>query len=438
MKTGNTMKKKTCSSATAWLVLLALAPVLNAQAQTPAPRSSQVPILPAQPALPEPVLRSAPELPPFSQPSDLPPILQFRVGQSLMRDSNVFRSPEATRRSDIYGMTTLGVKFDKRYSLQRLELDVYAQDYQYQDFSELDFTALNYDAAWRWSFTPKLRGNLTADRREFVDNTADALVGPGGISAVNRRTESALGADAEYELGAAWRLVAGAFERELENTRTTAEADSTVTGAEAGVRYVFRSGNALDYRFRRGDGEYQGQVGAGLPQDFTDSEHEVRFEWAPTGRTSLQGRLAERDREHKGAPDRDFSGLTGRINVNWVLSGKTQLDAGFIRELSSYQTATTNYYEGDRFYVSPVWRPTAKTALRLRLEQGTRDYKGAPAGQVASGRRDKTALASLGVEWEALRALTLAATVQRDRRTSNTDGADYRANTLGVSALFRF
>lgn len=431
------MKKNKSSSAKGLLVLLALVPVLSVKAQT-APRSSQVPILPAQPALPEPVLRSTPELPPFSQPSDLPPTLQFRVGQSFMRDSNVFRSPEATRRSDTYGMTTLGVKLDKRYSLQRIELDVYAQDYQYQDFSELDFTALNYDAAWRWSVTPKLRGNLTADRREFVDNTADALVGPGGISAVNRRTESALGLDAEYELGAAWRLVAGVFERELENTRTTAEADSTVTGAEAGARYVFRSGNALAYRFRNGDGEYKGQVGASLPQDFTDSEHEVRFEWAPTGRTSLQGRLAQLDREHKGAPDRDFSGLTGRINANWVLTGKTQIDAGFIRELSSYQTATTNYYEGERFYVSPVWRPTVKTAVRLRLEQGSRDYKGAPTGQVASGRRDKTSLASLGVEWEVLRALTVAATLQRDRRTSNTVGADYRANTVGVSALFRF
>ncbi len=441
------------------LVLFALAPTLHVQAQTgttgalpgaplgtpratvPAPRSSQVPVLPSSPAgaaqsLPESVLRSMPELPPFSAPSDLPPTLQFRVGQSLQRDSNVFRSPVAS--SDTYGVTTLGVKLDKRYSLQRIELDVYAQDYRYQDFSELDFTALNYDAAWRWSFTPKLRGNLTADRREFVDNSADVLVGPGGTSTVNRRTESALGLDAEYELGAAWRALAGVFQRDLENSRTTAEADSSVTGGELGARYVFRSGNALDYRFKSGDGKYSGAVGAGLPRDFSDTEHEFRFEWAPTGRTRVQGRLAQLDRQHDGAPDRDFSGLTGRVNANWVLTGKTQVDAGFIRELSSYQTANTNYYAGDRIYVSPVWKPTEKTALRLRLEQGSRDYKGAPAGQLASGRRDKTSLASLSLEWEALRALTVAVTAQRDRRTSNTAGAEYSANTIGVSALFKF
>lgn len=412
---------------TSLLVLFALAPVLPAVAQTGTGVTT-----------PDTVLRSTPELPPFSPPNELAPTLQFRVGQSLLRDSNVFRSPEATRRSDTYGVTTLGVKLDKRYSLQRVELDVYAQDYRYQDFSELDFTALNYDAAWRWSVTPKLRGNLTADRREFVDNTADALIGPGGISAVNRRTESALGLDAEYELGAAWRLVAGAFQRDLENTRTTAEADSTVTGGEAGARYVFRAGHSLAYRFRSGDGEYRGQIAAGLPKDFTDTEHEVRFEWAPTGRSTVQARLAHLDREHKGAPDRDFSGLTGRINANWLLTGKTQIDVGLIRELGSYQTASTNYYEGDRLYISPVWKPTEKTAVRLRLEQGNRNYKGAPAGQVASGRRDKTSLASLGLEWEALRSLTLAATVQRDRRTSNTSSAEYRANTVGVSALFRF
>lgn len=376
--------------------------------------------------------------PPFSVPSDLPPPLQFRVGQSLVRDSNVFRSPDATRRSDTYGVTTLGVKLDKRYSLQRIELDVYAQDYRYQDFSQLDFTAVNYDAAWRWSVTPKLRGNLTADRREFVDNSADVLVGAGGSSAVNRRTESAVGLDAEYDLGAAWRLVGGVFQRELNNTLTTAEANSTVNGAEVGARYVFRTGNSLAYRFKNGDGKYSGQADATLPRDFSDVEHEFRFEWTPTGRSTVQGRLGNLDRQHKNSPDRDFSGWTGRVNANWVLTGKTQLDAGFIRELSSYQTTNTNFYEGERLYISPVWKPTEKTALRLRLEQGTRNYKGAPVGQVALDRRDKTALASLSAEWEVLRSLTVAVTAQRDRRTSNVAGADYKANSVGVSALFRF
>lgn len=408
------------------------APSLLPQGSTLAPSSSQVPILPA------PVPLSTPDLPPFAIPSNLPPTLQFRLGQSLVRDSNVFRTPDAIRRSDTYGVTTLGVKLDKRYSLQRIELDVYAQDYRYQDFSQLDFTAFNYDAAWRWSVTPRLRGNLTADRREFVDNTADVLVSPDGLTAVNRRTESAVGLDAEYELGAAWRVVGGVFQRELKNTLTTAEANSTVNGAEVGARYVFRSGNSLAYRFKNGDGTYRGQTDATLPRDFSDVEHEFRFEWAPTGRSTVQARMGYLDREHKSAADRDFSGWTGRVNANWVLTGKTQFDAGFIRDLSSYQTANTNYYEGQRLYISPVWKPTEKTALRLRLEQGTRNYKGAPAGQAPLNRRDKTALASLSAEWEALRSLTVAVTAQHDRRTANVAGADYKANSVGVSALFRF
>lgn len=401
-----------------------------APAPAPLPQSSQIPVLPTL------VTPSVPELPPFSQRSDLPPTLQFRVGQSLLRDSNVFRASEANQQSDTYGVTTLGVKFDKRYSLQRLELDVYAQDFKYKEFSALNFTALNYNAAWRWSVTPKLRGNLTADQREFVDNSADGLLGFDG--SVNRRTESSLGLDAEYELGAAWRVLGGVFQRELKNTRTTAEADATVTGAEVGAGYVFRSGNSLSYRLKSGDGQYRGQAGVGLPRDFTDTEHEVRFDWAPTGRTTVQARLAYLDRAHQGTPERDYSGVAGRVNANWVITGKTQLDAGYIRDLNSFQTTSTNYYEGNRFYVSPVWKPTEKTALRLRLEQGKRQYKGAPAGQVASDRRDTTSLASVSAEWEVSRALSVAATLQRDTRRSNAPGAAYSANTIGVSALFRF
>ncbi len=108
--------------------------------------------------------------------------LQFRVGQSVEHDSNVFRLSDSANtqaqlgtaeRSDTVAVTTLGVKPDKSYSLQRFEFEATVDDYNYSRFSNLDFTAKNYAAAWRWSLTPRFRGNLSSDRREYVDNTAD-------------------------------------------------------------------------------------------------------------------------------------------------------------------------------------------------------------------------------------------------------------------------
>lgn len=378
------------------------------------------------------------------EPADEPQTLELRVGQRFEYDSNVFRLSDSadtaallgtSSRSDMYGVTTLGVKFDKRYSLQRLELDIYAQNYRYRDFSALDFTSLNYAAAWRWSLTPRLHGNLTADRREMLDNSVDFY----SATEVNRRVEQAAVLDAEYEMGAALRLLGGIFERRLDNSLAqTYEADATVKGGEVGLRHVWASGSSVAYKFKSGSGEYSGRLPTPeAPNDFSDREHELSVDLSPVPGTSLQARLAHLKRSHDGFEMRDFSGFRGQLNGSWPLTGKTRLDAGVVRELGSYQTTTASYYEGERLYISPVWKPTEKTAVRLRLDQGVRRYKGELAGFAPISRRDTSTLTSLSLEWEVLRPLRLAVTVQQDKRTSNA-GFDYKANVLGVSAVFSF
>jgi exopolysaccharide biosynthesis operon protein EpsL len=375
-----------------------------------------------------------PDLPPLSNQPQLPDTLQFRVGQSVEHDSNIFRlSDSSNPTSDTYGVTTLGVKFDKRYSLQRIELEVNAQDYRYQDNSALDFTALNYAAAWRWNLTPKLTGNVTADRREYLDNTT--LVESTGT--VNRNTEAANRIDAEYQVGAAWRVLAGFFDRSVKNSAPFLQgSNSQISGGEAGAKYVFPSGNSLAYRYRQGNGEYRGlPVGALLSRNFTDTEHELSFEWLPARQTSVQGRVAHLERQRDGASANEFSGVVGRINLNWMITGKTRMEAGVISELASYQPSTASYYDGERLYISPVWKPTEKTAVRLRLDQGVRRYKGVVGFE---GRRDEVGQAGVSVEWEPQRFVKLIASLAQDKRTSNFAGLDYKANVIGVAALFNF
>ena len=379
-----------------------------------------------------------PDLPPMSNQPPLPDKLQFRLGQSVEHDSNVFRLPDsASRQSDTYGVTNLGLTVDKRYGLQRVELDVGAQDYRYKKNTGLDFTAINYAAAWRWSLTPGFTGNVTADRREYLDNTS--LVQSTGV--VNRRTEEAKLLDAAYEIDGAWRLLGGVFNRSVNNSvAASAVADSRAAGGEAGVRYVFFPGNSLAYRYRKGNGEYSGLSATTVPsRNFSDSEHEFSFEWMPTGRTTVQGRVAHLERKRDDSAVSDFSGVVGRVNANWIVTGKTHIDVGVIRELSSYQpnALVPSYYEGERFYISPVWRSTEKTAVRLRLDQGVRRYKGVlDIGN--DGRRDTLSQGGISFEWEPLRSIKLVASLAYDKRSSNIQSIDYKAHIWGLSALVKF
>ncbi len=108
------------------------------------------------------------------------------------------------------------------------------------------------------------------------------------------------------------------------------------------------------------------------------------------------------------------------------------------RELGSYQANTASYFEGYRLFLAPLWRITEKTSLRGRYDRARREYKGPLAGFAAIDRRDTLQLASVSLEWQALRSLALAATLQRDKRTSNLPGFDYTSNAVILSALARF
>ncbi len=356
--------------------------------------------------------------------------LQWRAGQSVQNDNNVFRTPDSARVSDTIGVTTLGVKIDKRYSLQRLELDLSTDAYRYRDFSQLNFNAVNYTGALRWSVTPALYGNLVADRRDYLDRLAPTAVG-----ALNRRVERQTGFDAEYELAAAVHALGGVFERSITNSESfTLEPNSTVRGGEVGARYVLASGNSVAYRFRQGNGSYDSRVDAlGVVEsfpDFRDREHEVELQWAPTGRTRVNGRLAYVDRTHDGAAQRDFSGWRGRINANWDITGKTSLVGGLVNELGSYGVG---HYDGYRLFVGPVWKATEKIVVRLRYDHGQRQFKG-----IVPDRQDRQDVATLAVEWSPIRALRLVGSWQRDQRRSDQAGLDYKATIYSVAALASF
>ncbi len=371
--------------------------------------------------------------------------LQFRASQTFQHDSNIFRLSDQANtqavlgrpeRSDTVSTTTVGFRLNKPVGLQRFEVGANLEVNKYSRFSNLDFNAVNYAAAWRWSLTPSFHGNLTTDRREYVDNAADVQ----NQGQVNRRTDKSTVFDAEYELDGVWRLLGGVFKRDSKSSQPFVfQGDSKLTGSEVGFRYQFPYATSLAYRFKNSSGEYSNNFFPGIAgSDFKDREHELRGEWRPGGRTTLNGRVAYLDRKHDTLPVRDFSGVIGQVDWNYEFTGKTSAAAGVVRELGSYQTNTASYYEGTRIFVAPRWNATEKISLLARYDYGVRDFKGPLPGFASTDRRDRLQLASFAAEYQAFRELKLRAWVQQDRRKSNEVGADYKSNAIGIAAEASF
>ena len=369
---------------------------------------------------------------------------------SVMHDDNLFRLSSSVDPKTVLGTSTkaeditvssLTLRINKPYSLQRFEFEASLIDYRYQNFSYLSYTAYPYKAAWRWSLTPNLHGNLTTGRSTALNSFTDYT----GYTRRNTRTDESTRFDGVFDLSAAWHLLGGVSETTTINSEITrGEGDNRVKRAEIGVRHTLASGSSYSFTTRAGQGDYLNRPEPNpfsiLDNRFNDTENEVRVAWALTGKASLDARLAHLTRHHAHYAERDFSGATGNLNLNWNITAKTALAASFARELASYQTLDSNYTRTDRFTLTPSWQFSAKTGLRGRYDYARRDYQGGPLTGIlaASSRRDDLHTAMIALEWQPYRNVSVNASLQNEKRSSNQSGLDYKDNTINLSAQATF
>lgn len=375
--------------------------------------------------------------------------LTINASAAVVNDTNLFRLPADANLPAIIGtnsasdqitVTSLGLSVNKDYSLQRIELNLNLANYHYQNFNSLNNTANNYSAAWRWSVTPRLRGNLITTRQETLNDFTDVR----GSQQTNQRTNVTTRLDAAYELSGAWRLVAGAAESSQTNPQNqTADADTVTRSTDVGVRYVFASSSQLAYVLRAAKGVYRlspNQANSLIDGRFSQQEHEASLRWALDGKSVANFRITALDRKHDNLGQRDFDGVSAAANYNFSPTGKTSVVVGLTRELGSYQTSTSNYQQTDRFSLAPTWAMSAKTLLRLSYGHARREYLGAPTVQAASvlHRTDTLSDTALSLDWQPQPHLTLSAAVQDARRSSNLAGLDFQSTTTSLSAQISF
>jgi exopolysaccharide biosynthesis operon protein EpsL len=372
----------------------------------------------------------------------------INAGRSVMHDKNLFHLADSVDtfaalgrndRSDTVTTDTLGLKISKPYSLQRFELEVNLNKYSYQKFDYLNFTAANYAAAWRWSLTPALHGNLTSTRQESLNSFVDTL----DYRTRNLRTDDKQRFDADLDLGAGWHLLGGVFRNVRKNSaQFLQERDNTLTSAEIGGRYDFTSGSSLGFINRTGRGTYDNQEqplpATLLDNGFDQTENLLVMTWPVTAKTRIDARIGQLSRKHDHYAARDYSGTVGSLSMNWEISGKSRLNAGFNRNLASYETTSSSYLTADRFFFSPVWQVSAKTALRYRFDYIKQDYQGAITAGPANGRSDRERISLLAADWQALSFLSLSLSLTDDRRTSNQSNNEFKDRISQLSVQLTF
>lgn len=380
--------------------------------------------------------------------ADTDDTLNCSIGLTRQHDSNLFRLPEGVSpllytgkpaRGDDLTSATFGVSLKKAYSLQQIEAGFERSSNRYGTYTYLNNDADSGRAAWRWQLTPRLRGNLTADRSQTLMSFTDYT----GYATKNVRTITAVRADAEWNLFRnGWYVHGGVDRYETRNSQTfTQDQGSRVASADAGVRYVFPSGNWIDVLSRVGVGDFLDRSLDAVNQldnGFRDRRTEVRGYWAVGGKSLLEGAAGYATRDYDHFSSRDYSGGVGNLKWTWQPTGKLALVASWKRDFAAYIDVTSSYYRQDVYSVGPVWQVDAKVRLSLKLDHTRRDYRGAVTTLPFTARDDRIDLKQVTADWTPLRALTLSGYVIDDRRASSLAGANYGARVIGANAALNF
>ena len=361
--------------------------------------------------------------------------LHFNARLGVEHDSNVLRTSNAV--SDTAYDLGVGLRYNKQFSLQRVHADVQFDTWRYNDHSELNFHTLNYALGWDWSITPQFHGTVSADRKQFREVTTDPVP---FANRVGRRTERNELAEAGFGVSGPFRVLAGVSHYRTESTEPGSwDASPDITFWHVGAAYEAASGSNVALRYKRGKGTYHDPTFAAftaLNSDFRDTEEELSFRWAYSGKTTVNGRLAHVSRKHD-APLLDFSGVAGALNVNWDITAKTRLTGGWMRDISASGLPTGGHVDSDRFYIAPVWNATAKTSFNLRYDHTRREWKDIPALTFSSGRSETLDSLQAGVDWQALRTISVGGYYRYEKLKSSIN-AGYRANVFGVQARANF
>lgn len=364
---------------------------------------------------------------------------RIAIGVSVAHDTNFFRDPAILREAQSETITTgyVGLRIDKPYAQQRFLLDATASAYRYDKNSYLNFEGFDYRAAWDWRLTPHVGGTLSANRTQAQTQFQDTF---------SRQSDVTITKNYSFSLDAwlfgGWHVLLGVSQSNQTSEQASLQGrpDYSETRGEAGIRYLFQAGSSLDALWRRIDGDQESQVINNVivvsAENYQQDESELRATWIVSPKSSLTARVAYLDRRYDQIPANDFSGTAGELGYNWRPTDKLGLRIAATRNIEPWQSLSSNYRVSNTLSFAPAWSPTVKTSLYMNLRRTYDDYPASSTG--LAERKDTTNFAVLGLNWLALRNLSIGASVNYERRSSNNPLVEYDATIGRISASLIF
>lgn len=372
---------------------------------------------------------------------------RISASETLAYDSNVFRlsGPAAARAAGLSEMgswssqTRIGLGLEKSRAGQQWVLDYELGVNRFGSFGFLDHSTQTAVGRWRWTAGPDWKGELSAERREGLDDFAYYRNQRRSVALTQQASGSAF-----YHLGAGWHLgmqLGQGSRRYPDGARPGNEID--FAGVDTVLRYAPESGAVMAVTRRQASGNYPNvPTGSGALAE-TSFEQDELFAEATLplkSGTRLQLRLGSVSRSYGRYAQSDFSGHNGLAGLDWQLTPRTRVSAALRYDTEPAQDFVSSYVAVRGLRLGSLWEYSPKARLEARLEWREAEYRGDPGfgARTAARREDKGALAALAGTWQIGPHTRGIATLLREHRASNEAGLNFDYWTLSGSLQWVF
>jgi exopolysaccharide biosynthesis operon protein EpsL len=366
--------------------------------------------------------------------------IRFNAGVGIVRDSNLLRLPNAavaeqqtgqSETSDTVRRLEAGINVDVKPGRQRISGKLGAVDNQYQRFKSLDH--LGYDAAaqWDWRAGNRWSGEAGYSNSRTLDSFSD-LHQPKRDLLTRERTLASAG----YQFHPNWTVRAGAERNDLEHSQTEQRVfDRTEKSADLTLSYASKASNTVGVQVKTIDGRLprrDSAIGTQVSNNYRQNELNAVVDWRYSALTRLQGKVGYARRGYDEFASRDFSGVAGRLTATWTPREKTEFAASLWRTLDPVEDFTASQVLSKGVSVQATWNATQKISAQARYSYERREHQGGAvfAPPDAPLRNDKVGTAAVSLSYRVLRNTQLGLALQTEKRNSNQEVNEYRANTV--------
>jgi len=363
--------------------------------------------------------------------------VNFVAGVIRKHDDNIFRTQSDTTSDNITSLS-VGLKLDKKISLQRVTGKIQLAKHRYNKNDQLNFTSKEYEAAWYWALTPKLTGKLSADRKERLNNFNDTRT-----TEKNTRVEQNQEFLADFNPSGGWHYLAGISRQSLKNSNTFTEDTSFSANAlDLGLRYVFPSQSSVTLMNHTRRGKYNDREidqSRFFDDEYKERETGVALDWLITVKSRVKLATSYIKRKHDNFSERDYSGLQGEALYDWEPRKRINIGIKAKSSIASYQTNVDSYRRTNELSLTPSYVLTPKVRIKGGIKVSERKFLGSGYdSQTTSSRQDDYKSAEIGVEWKPTRQSSVALKLSRYDQNSNVNRFDYKGNMIGISGNIEF